>query len=390
MKLSAIIAEYNPLHKGHQYLIQEAKARTNQKLLVIMSGNFVQRGTPAIYNKWVRTHMALQAGADIVLELPALYATASAEGFAVGAISILDALGSVDNLVFGTEAGSIRPLEELATLLVEEPLFYKEKLSEKLQTGASFPVARRYAASSILGEPFAILLDQPNNILAIEYLQAIRSMHAKIKPIGILRQGDGYHEEALTGTTFSSATAIRGAIKSGASDWETQVPYANKKRLPQAVFEESAFPYLIYLLRTMQPDQLAAYRDVREGFEHALLRAAKQAQGYVHFIELCKSKRYTRVGIQRICMNILLGITNELSHTIQNESLYARVLGIKKESLEILSSLNARASIPVVTSPVQHLSTGLSLDAKASDVYGLLESPIAPAGQDYTKRLFVL
>ena len=218
MKIVGIIAEYNPFHKGHEFHIEKAKKITGaDAAIIIMSGDYVQRGIPSIMPKHLRTQMALACGADVVLELPVCYATGSAEYFATGAVSLLEALGCVDYLCFGSECGEIKILQQIADVLCKETELYKVLLQKHLKNGNAFPAARKLAFIEYLGknkslscipEQISAILDSPNNILAIEYLKALSFLNSSIEPVTITREGAGYHDQTLGGL-FSSASALR-------------------------------------------------------------------------------------------------------------------------------------------------------------------------------------
>jgi len=217
MKVLGIVVEYNPFHNGHLYHLQASRASCRADCVVgVMSGNFTQRGEPAIINKWARTEMALLNGVDLVIELPCAYAMASAEYFAFGAVKLLDSLGAVDTLCFGSESGNIQKLAEVASILADEPILYKQALKTSLASGKSFPAARQEALSnylnSLLGRDYlSDAITSPNNILGIEYLKALIKLNSKIVPISIERKGSGYHSLELSGE-ICSATAIRKTL----------------------------------------------------------------------------------------------------------------------------------------------------------------------------------
>ena len=210
MKIVGIITEYNPFHNGHLYHIQKAKEITGADcVLAVMSGDFVQRGAPAMMPKHIRAEMALKAGASAVLELPVCFSTGSAEYFAAGAVSLLDKLNCVDTVCFGSECGDIKTLEKIAFTVAEEPEDYKSTLRKELQKGRPFPDARQTALKEYFGDDtFDTVLKSPNNILGIEYIKALKMQKSKIKPVTIRRTGSGYHDETLN-ETCSSASAIR-------------------------------------------------------------------------------------------------------------------------------------------------------------------------------------
>ncbi len=389
MKISAIIAEYNPFHLGHLYHIQETKKHTRGKILVIMSGNFTQRGEPAVFDKWTRAKMALLAGADIVIELPTIYATASSEGFAEGAVSILQALHSIDTLSFGAEEPDLSLLGRLAEQLAAEEPPYKDILAAELKKGVSFPVARSETVRKLYGPSFSRVLDKPNTILAIEYLKALRKTQSTIRPYAVQRKDADYHAAALQGT-FSSAHAIREALKSGNNAWVDSVPACVRPLFSIPVFVERMFPYIQYCLRTRDKETLSRIRGVSEGLENKLIGAGGQATDYLSLLQAIKSKRYTMTRIKRVLLNCFLGITDALVQKIQTESLYAHILGIKKESMELLSYLSQRSSIPLLSSPAKYTYAALDLDVKATDLYSLLQTPPVPSGKDYTTALPII
>lgn len=213
MKVAGIIAEYNPFHKGHQYHIEETRKQTGADYVIaVMSGDYVQRGEPAIADKYMRTRMALSGGADLVIEMPVIYATASAEYFATAGIGILDRLGCVDYLSFGSEWADVEDYSSYATLFLEEPEEYRQILQEQLKRGKSFPEARAFTAGKLLfdskPETAVEFLKEPNHILGLEYIKALRRRNSSIQPITVKRKGNHYHEKILA-EEYSSATSIR-------------------------------------------------------------------------------------------------------------------------------------------------------------------------------------
>lgn len=230
MKVAGIIAEYNPFHKGHQYHIEETRKKTGADyVVVVMSGDYVQRGEPAIADKYMRTQMALSGGADLIIEMPTIYATASAEYFATAGIGILDKLGCVNYLSFGSEWAEVEDFSAYASLFLEEPEEYKQILQEQLKLGKSFPEARAFAARKLLfdskPEKAIEFLKEPNHILGLEYIKALKRRNSSIKPVVIKRKGNHYHENELT-EGYSSATAIRQAMQQY-YDYYTKNPYDN-------------------------------------------------------------------------------------------------------------------------------------------------------------------
>lgn len=392
MKITAIVAEYNPLHRGHQYHIKKTREATDcDYLIAIMSGNFTQRGECAIFDKWARTRMALDAGADLVVELPVTYAAASAERFARGAVEILSALGCVDFLSFGSETAQLRNLQPLASILEREPWEFRRALQGELKKGVSFPAARQAALAAVLSEEAAALLASPNDILAVEYLKALIHFDSRIRPVAILRRGAGYRSDALDCET-PSALGIRRALLDG-KDVSAYLPGWLASLPGQPVFSESLFPLLAYALRRSTPQSLQNIAGVGEGLEDKIWKAARTARSYEELLSLVKSRRYTTGRIARALLCCLLGVTKELNRRIDGQTRYARILGMREKSASLLSLLSQSSSIPIVTQPAKTLRDlpleGLRLDALASDLYGILKSPPEPAGRDYTQKLIV-
>ncbi len=379
MKICGIIAEYNPFHSGHAYHISQARRQCSH-IIVVMSGNFVQRGEPSLFDKRTRCRVALEHGADLVLELPFSYAVSGADRFAQGAISILNGLGCVDMLSFGCETDDIAALERAASLLAEEPPAYQAALRTYLDRGMPFAAARSAALES-LGIPAD---RRPNAILAVEYLKHLKKSGSAIRPLPILRQGSGYHDSALS-SGFPSATALRTLLEDGGS-----LPPGEPSATihAPAVFFRDAFPYILYRLRTMTLAQLRNIPEVGEGLEYRLEQAARSHCSPDAFLQQVKSKRYAMSRIKRALIHALLGVTAEQLSLIHQQPPYARVLGIKKESLFLLSLLSQHASIPVVTRPASLEHPGLALDILAGDIYSLLAH--APARLDYTQPLLVV
>lgn len=389
MKISAIICEYNPFHKGHHYHIEQTKAKTGCDFVIsIMSGSFVQRGLPAVYDKWSRTKAALACGADLVLELPAAYACASAERFAFGGVQTAVLTGIADTLSFGCETDDLTLLQELAHLFTEESPEYKNLLKDQLSRGVSFPAARAEAAEQLLPGAKNIL-DQSNAILGIEYLKALKKLGSGMVPCPILRKGAA-ETDINSSASYPSALAIRTSL-------------STTGRLPEGALPENAAEYftgehpvflndlsqpLFYRLRTMTPEEIAEIAEVSEGLEHKLHAAARTAEDAGSLIAAVKSKRYTQSRIQRILINCLLGITKDLQAQTDAEP-YLRVLGVRKQSTALLSLLAEQAKAPVITSPMGHTQAGLLLDLKASDLRAIADKNRS-AGRDFTEKFILL
>ena len=320
-KVLGIVCEYNPFHNGHLYHLEQAKKVTGSNYSVaILSGNFTQRGSSAIVDKWSRTEMALKSGVDLVIELPVLYATSSAENFADGAIRILDSLKVVDYVAFGSENSNIDILDDIAKVLHEEPKLYKSILANELKKGVSFPKARESAIISYFSndQKYTNILSSPNNILGIEYIKALKKYKSVIKPISIPRFEAGHNDITYSGN-IASATAIRNIIKNGSFN-------VLKRLLPQASYEIlldnikqghiipdlSVFEHqIIYNLRKMSESEIADLPDIAEGLEFSIKKSSNSCNNISDFLNTIKSKRYTTTRIQRILLYSLLGITKK-------------------------------------------------------------------------------
>jgi len=389
MKVAGIIAEYNPFHNGHRYHIDQTKRQTGSDYAIcVMSGNFTQRGQPALADKWARTRMALAGGVDAVFELPFLYATQSAEGFASGGVKMLDALG-VDVLSFGSESGDLCELEQCANAFLQYKDALNASLKNFLSKGISYAAAQEQAARS-LGLPYSAPAG-PNNILAIEYIKAVRRHGSAMGLFALKREGSGYSDEAL-GQGFPSARALRLAFEKG-QDISSflpseSLPYLPKDRASNIFF----FCILLYKLRMMTAKQIASVCDVSEGLEYKIKEAAKSAQDYEALIHLIKSKRYSYTRIARVLLYCLLDVTKGLILRANSCVLPGiRLLGFRRKSEALLSYLSTRSAVPIVTKAAELPDHFLfTHDRLATDVYSLLYKKAAPAGRDYTEKLIVL
>jgi len=346
LKVAGIICEYNPFHLGHKFHIEETRRITGADYVVaIMSGNFVQRGDIAIYDKLSRAKTACQNGADLVIELPAIYSLAGAEIFASKAVEILMGLNCIDYLSFGAETDNISELERVTDIILTEDEEYKAKLSQALGQGLSFASAREIAVGSDL-------LKTPNNILAVEYIKAIKNLGASFSPVAVKRCVS--HDSDEVSGKFTSASNIRAEIKMGHFDLA-------KKYVPQG-FDFSQKPHFIedleksiissLLLKT--PEELRLISDVSEGLENRILKCAKECSGFIELCDAVKSKRYAHSRIRRILLHSYLGITAE----IQKEApAYIRIIDFNSKGQELLNKIKQATDLPLVknTSDVNRL-----------------------------------
>lgn len=349
MKILGIVAEYNPFHNGHKYHIDAAKEIVNpDAVFCVMSGNFVQRGEPAIYNKFIRANCAVNNGIDIVFELPLFASLSSAENFAMQAISILNNAG-VTHLAFGCENDDIKLLDKIANIIVEESDKYKELLKVNLKKGVSYPKAREIAISEIIsrdnglgGNPPPIINDvlkSPNNILAIEYLKSLKKLKSNIIPVPIKRYKTDYHSLETT-DNIASASAIRNMIKLK-SDISKFVPEIINKK---TIFVEDFEQMLMYKLRSSTKEDFLSLQDVNEGLENAFINAVTTSITLNEIIEKVNSKRYTLSRIKRILFNLLLEVPKD------NQLVYLRILACSLNGKKFLPFLSQTSSLPIVTS----------------------------------------
>lgn len=384
MRTVGIIAEYNPLHNGHLYHMERAKALSGaERCIVVMSGNFVQRGEPACADKFQRAEWAVRAGADLVLELPSVYALASAERFALGGVRTLAATGILTDLAFGCESQEMETLKTLSNILTDEPLRFQQLLSQNLRMGKSYPRAR-YDALSAYGASHEMLeaISKPNNILAIEYIRALHICAPSVRTIAVTRSANEYHDTELNGT-LSSATAIRAALLEGnRSALEAMPLFVGGQLLydeQYPVTEQDFGALLLYALRRMDAEALAELPDVREGFENVLLRAAKKACSLEELQAEIKSKRYTLARCKRIAMNALLGITEQQTlDTIRAEnSTYLHVLACSASGKQLLSEIGKQGTAPLIMRQSdiarcpQIVQQNLAIDALSTDIYAI-------------------
>lgn len=370
MKTAGIIAEYNPFHNGHLYQIQQLRAQTGADYVIAaISGDFVQRGEPAIYDKYTRTCMALNAGADLVLELPAAFAVSSAEDFAACGVALFEQLGIVDLLCFGSECGELAPLWRAARLLSCEPEAFQTLLKEYVSQGISFPQARQLAmeqwfkkdANGEANAPWGTLLSTPNNILAIEYLKALLRQNSRMTPYTILRQGRGYHDQDLDVTGgFSSASAIRNALQNGSLEAaldQMPIPPADaagqisQKAIP--IFSDDFSGLLNYRLLelTASGQDLQVFSDVSPELADRIRAKLLQFDSFSGRIESLKTRQYTYTRISRALLHILLGITRSQVDRARADGYvsYVRILGFRRDAAPLMGHLKAHCRLPLIT-----------------------------------------
>ena len=376
MKICATVAEYNPFHMGHLKHLDYMKNNLGaEKVVVIMSGNFTQRGEPAILNKFTRAKQAIIAGADAVIELPTVFATANAETFATGAINILEGLNIADGLCFGAESGTKEQFFALANSMLDESKEFKRALKAHLENGVSLAKAKFLTVKELRGEDFnEELISLPNNILGLEYTKAIIKRNNFIQTYPMPREGD--HNSEILKKGITSATSIRRIIREGKLK-------KLKKSLPAYVYGDlKEYPFAfdkitVAALLTASKEDLSKIADCTEGLENRIKALLKDNRTVDGLIEKVSTKRYTAARIRRIFIANLLGITKEFTDECLNSRLYAKVLAVNGDCKEIISELNERSRIPILTrkSDTQELKkTALKcfeLDTLANDIYNL-------------------
>lgn len=410
-KVLGIVAEYNPFHNGHFYHMQESKKNTEaDSCICVISGNFTQRGEPSIVNKWAKTYMALCCGADLVIELPTIYSISSAENFASGAIKIFDSLKIVTDISFGAECNDLATLNNIANVFYSEPANYKTILNHELKRGLSYPMARENAVLMYLNDikRYANVLSNSNNILAIEYLKALKQQKSMIQPNIVPRKNVYYNDQKIV-DDFASATAIRKLMLNR--------EYAEvRKVVPRSTYQIIGEEYkknhiilgikkyekeIIYALRVMPIEEIQNLPDVNEGLEFAIKKAASETNDIEELIEKVKSKRYTQTRIQRILVYVLLGITKKDMEDSKKMLPYVRVLGFNSRGKILISEImNQNPKLNMITSVGKYvnkkmpknkqLTRMLDLDINATNIYTLGYGGESKANLDYTQNMIII
>jgi predicted nucleotidyltransferase len=388
-RVAAIIAEYNPFHNGHKYHIEQTRAETGAThIVVVMSGNFTQRGDIAICPKHLRAKAALSGGADLVLELPAAFALSSAEQFALGAVSLLNALGCVDVLSFGSECGDVELLKEAAGAV-----HYSQTTDEffaAMKRGKSYPAALQIAVEKYYTDDVSEVLAHPNNTLAVEYLKAVNESGSGIQPFTIARKGAA-HDESASGEEQSilSAMQIREYLQGGNdvspfTDMEiTDADLADIARLETAILAK---------LRTMSAKEIRRAPNVGGGLENRIFKAARAARSLSELYFLSKTKRYTLARIRRAVMCCFLGITmNDVKIGVQ----YARILGMNARGREVLAfakdcALPIDTSLAALAKSSDNAMRQSLLEDRCTNVYALAFEKNRPCGSEFTEKFVSL
>lgn len=374
MKTAAVIAEFNPFHNGHAYILEKARAVSGADcVLTLMSGDFVQRGCPALMDRHVRARMALSSGADLVLSSPTSVVLSSAEGYAEGSLKLLASLNTVDYLVFGSECGDIDALTACAKALLCEDDAFKAKLHEGLKNGLSFPRARAEALPE-----FAGLLDGPNNILGIEYIKAILKYDLPIIPVTVPRTGNAHNASAAVGD-YASASFIRERILAGDSSCENLIPESAMPALTSYLDEHAplsaddfSFLLALALFKASSAEELSSIKNVPLSLARTIYSSRDAFVSFTQFAELVKSRSVTRTAVDRALMSIALSLVS----SPKESGLFAHVLGFRESARPLLSALAARSEVPVILRPSRESSLPRSFreETSLSDLYNLVRA----------------
>lgn len=391
MKTAIITAEYNPFHKGHRWQLEQVRAAGASHVAVVMSPDFTQRGTPAIFPKRLRAQAALQNGADLVLELPVCYALAGAQRFAFGAVQLAAAMGCVDLLAFGAEDADLVRLRQACTALQQEEV--NQTIRQLLQSGITFAKARERAVAAVYGEETALLLQKPNNILAIEYLCQLEKLpDAHIQPLALGRIGNTHDGEPVG--EFASASFLRGLILEGR--WEQAQRYLpqNVWQLYRQAQQEGQIADLqlgeravLSALRRMEKNEMTQLADLSEGLENRLYRASREACSLEQLYAAVKSKRYPLARVRRLVMNAFLQLPAQMQ-TLPPP--YLRVLGMNERGKQIVSAMKQTASLPVSTSlmklarSTEAARQWAQVEAAACDQYSIFCRQVQASDSDWS------
>ena len=392
MKIAAVIAEYNPFHLGHEYMLTTVRNMGYDRIIAVMSGNFVQRGDAAISDKRSRAKMAISCGADLVIELPLPYAVASAQKFAQGSVEIIKGCGIVDAIAFGSECGDVELIRTTAEIIKND---ISNELKRQLDKGITFAAAREKAVASI-DKKAAAILKNPNDTLAVEYLTALGD--SEIEPIAIKRIGAAHDGDATDG--FASASQIRQLLLSG--DIEGAVGY-----MPTAAAEilkseiqsdnapvslKTAEKAIISHLRRLSVEDISNLPDVSEGLENRIFDAIRKGTSLDDIIAKTKSKRYTMARIRRILLSAYLGVSSDDALAPVP---YIRILGANQKGRRILKTMKKTATLPIITRTKEvntldkQAVNMFTLEGAAADLYWLMSPTNKPCGKDMTDPIIM-
>lgn len=394
MLTAGVIAEFNPYHNGHSFLLKRLRESGATHIAVAMSGNFVQRGDAAVLSKWARTRQALLCGADLVAEIPLPWAAAGAEKFAFGGVSLLNALGA-DVIGFASECGSLEKLQNASEALGSPEL--RVVLKSALEEGKTFAAARQYAVEKLFGSGTAGILSHPNNILGIEYLKALQKVGSAMVPYTVRRAGAA-HDSEIVGHSFASSSQIRSLLRKG-EDCSTLIPEPAGEILRAELLDGKAPAGLermeravLAKLRVMQRAEYSDLPDLSEGLENRVFAAARKASSLTELYSLIKTKRYPLARIRRVILAAFLGIKSTYSGGVPP---YLRILGMGPKGPDILRGAKRQAALPILTRSSDFpLLQGkaakiMELENRATDLYALCMPKPSPCGLDRTTGFIV-
>lgn len=396
MKVSGIICEYNPFHNGHLYHIEQTRKNGATHIVAVMSGNFVQRGDVAIMDKLTRSRLAVKSGVDLVIELPVQYSLAAAEEFASAAVWLLNGLGAVDELSFGSECGDAETLLRAMRAADRIAAEKHDQIRDIMEKGYTYPRALTAVLSGEAPEEAAII-SEPNNILAVEYLRALKALDSEIKPFTIRRQGAG-HDSGVVSDGFSSASGIRERILSGnpfdpaectVPVWADAITDAVKSGKIASLSRLERV--ILYRVRTAPEYEIARTSGVGQGLENRIA-SSKMAESLDELLFTIKTKRYTMARVRRVLLALLIGITSEdMTHMPP----YGRILALNEHGREILARAKGRATLPYAVSLARLGQANSSarrfaeLEGRASDIYGLAMEHMTSAGDDFRAKIMI-
>lgn len=381
MKAVGVIVEYNPFHHGHAYHVKKAKEITGAEIVIAaMSGNFLQRGEPALVSKWTRTEMALYGGIDLVFELPYSFAVQKADTFANGAVSLLSAAGC-DYICFGSESGSIEAFYKTYDFLKENESKYNEAIKKFISSGNSYPKAMSLAYQELGPNEHSVDLSQPNNILGFQYVKASIEQHTNIKMMTISRKNAHYHDEDFASSTIASATSIRKALFSPPEDLDTIHSYVPKETSSLLLQYKNSFgafhhwemywDYLRFVILQSDVNELKEIYEIEEGMEHRIHSLAKKSESFRGFMEALKTKRYTWTRLQRALTHILTNSTKQEMKMTNEKVTYLRLLGMTNNGRSFLNQTKKTCPLPIVTKRASFNSQQMEIDSRAAELYAL-------------------
>lgn len=393
MKVCGIVAEYNPFHNGHRFHIEETRRAGATHIVAVMSGNFVQRAEPAVISKFDRARLAILGGADLVIELPVQYAVSSSERFARGAVALLEALGCVDEISFGSEAGNIASLRAAAKAVSDKDVI--ELTRQFYETGMSYPAARENVVEKLYGKDISEVLRTSNNILGVEYIKALDELKSKIEPITFRREGASHDSDESEGG-FASARMLREEVRRGA-DIINYVPFETKLAMETAASEgklsgglDALSQAILFSLRTMSREELSELPDCGDGLGSRIYNAAAESGDMGEIFDIAKTKRYTMSRVRRAAIYALLGI--DASYFFSPP--YIRIMAIGRNAQELLNRIGKTHTLPMSVSlkelskQCENAFKTAKLEAHATDIFNLSLYKPASRGRDYTVPVF--